>query len=422
MTEPNEGVMSKIMKLLNLANDEGATPSERLLAEEQAERLMAKHMVDRFEAEQKAKRMGETVRKPVQETWEIHMSAYKDPNSQEYYSASEFDHHVIDMMQRVLKHCNVRVHPKYTYAKVVINKGTDNERLVQDTTRRVYTIVGFPEDIAYAERIWFNVFRTFVANVNPQWDVQQSLDWNAYNFASAGVSWKQQVLLAEAANDDRLEKPWRYQSEDRKAPFYSTSQAGALIDPGNEAWGRSIHKLKRACKKYCTDKGVDYPYAGGTKLRLASRASFARSYNSTIGSRLDEIRRKANDSGEVSGEKFALAIRDTEERVDEEFYRLFPEYDPEVIRRKQQEQERIKAVQFAALSPEEQARVIREDREYWERQYRSAGRARRNYRTVRADNSTRMDPAAWERGRKAAQSVNLRNDAEVRKQERKGIE
>ena len=63
--------------------------------------------------------------------------------------------------------------------------------------------------------------------------------------------------------------------------------AGALIDPGNDAWGRSIHKLKRACKKYCTDHGVEYPYAGGTKLRLASRASFARSYNSTIGSRLD---------------------------------------------------------------------------------------------------------------------------------------
>ena len=110
------------------------------------------------------------------------------------------------------------------------------------------------------------------------------------------------------------------------------------------------------------------------------------------------------------------------ERVDEEFYRLFPEYDPEVRRKQREAAEFERACSWAALTPEEQARVLRKEAAEKRAWAKAAGRARRNYRTVRADNSTRTDPAAWERGRKAAQSVNLRNDGEVHTPKRKGIE
>lgn len=422
MTEPNEGVMSRIMKLLNLANDEGATPAERQLAEEQAERLMDKHMVDRYEAEQAAKRMGHAVRKPILDTWEVPMSAFKTKDT-DYATASEFDHQVISMMRYVLKHCNVRVNHNFDYAKKVVGEEFGVKKYAIDRTRRVYKIVGFPEDIAYAERIWFNVFRTFVSNVNPQWDVNQSIEWNAYNFASAGVSWKQQVLLAEAAKDDRIEWPWRYQGEDKTKQFFSSFQAGAAIDPGNEPWGRSIHKLKRACKKYCTDQSLAYPYAAGAKLRVASRNSFARSYRQTIINRLDEIRRKAQDGADsVDSNKFALAVRDTAERVDEEFYRLFPEFDPEVQRKREEAIRFQAACEWAALTPQEQKRILEKqakEHEYW---LNAATSARRRYGAVREDPAERYDHAAWQRGQAAAQSVNLRNDAEVKRENRKGIE
>lgn len=419
MTNPNDSIMSRIMKLLNLANDTAATPAERALAEEQAERLMAKHMIDRFEAEQKAKNMGDSIRKPIQDEWEVDMGSYQPKDSK---GNAEFNYQVLNMMQCVLRHCNIRVNNACTYAKVKVNAGTAAERMATDPYRRVYKIVGFPEDIAYAERIWFNVFRTFVSNVNPGWDINADLGKNAYEFASAGISWKEQVLIAEAAGDERLERPWRYQGQDRSKPFYSSFQAGSLIDPGNEAWGRSIHKLKRNCKKYCTDNNLEYSYSPGSNLRISSRNSFARSYKNTIAFRLDEIREKAEHNSEVDRDKFALALLDTKDRVDQEFYRLFPEFDPDVQAKKRQEEEFLKACTWAAMTPDEQERVLREEAKAqadWERR---KAQARRSYRTVRSNHGTAYDNAAWLRGKAAAETVNLRNDGEVKKQNTKGIE
>lgn len=423
MTDPTpEGVMSRIMKLLNLAADEeGATSHERQAAEEMAERLMEKHMVDRFEAEQAAKKMGNSIRKPIQDSWEIYMSAIKvdDPT----VANAEFDAQILAMMQSVLKHCNVRVNTRFEYARKLIGEEFGTKKYATDYSRRVYKIVGFPEDIAYAERIWFNVFRTFVTNINPQWDVSKSIEWNAYNFASAGISWKQMVLIAEKAKDDRIEWPWRYQGDDKSAPFFSSFQAGIAIDPGNEPWGRSIHKLKRSCKKYCDDQGLDYPYARGAKLRVASRNSFARSYNATIGQRLEEIRRLAKQGADhVDENKFALAVRDTTERVDEEFYRLFPEFDPEVRRRQNEAAEREAQAAWASLTKAEKQQLLRKQEEDERRWARAARRGRRSYGTVREDPANRIDQAAWSRGERAAQSVNLRNDGEVQKPKTKGIE
>jgi hypothetical protein len=425
MTDPvSDSVMSRVMKLLTLSADENATPAERALAEEHAERIMAQHAIDRFEAEQKARANHTQVRKPVQQTWEVIMSAYKGETG-DYRNDSEFDYQIIDMMKYVLQHCNVRVNDNFDYGSKEMPAEFGAQRRVTDPFKRVYKIVGYPEDIAYAERIWFNVFKAFVNNVNPQWDKSKSLEYNAYNFASAGVSWKNQVLLAEKAGDTRLDWPWRYQNTDKEAPNYTTwsYQVGEYIDPGNTPWGKSIHKLKRACKKYCTDQGLEYPYAPGVKLRVASRSSFARSYRSTITRRLDDIRRKAQEGAEhVDAGKFALALRDTKQSVDEEFYRLFPEFDPEVRRKMREASEFEAACEWASLSEAEQRKVLRDmakEEEAWER---AQARARRNYRTVRAESHARVDASAWSRGRAAAQSVNLSNDAEVDDEERKEIQ
>lgn len=416
MTEPTEGIMSKVMKLLERANHPDTPPHEAALAEQLAEKIMAKHMIDRFEAEQLAKKRGETVRRPVQEEWEFHKGAYSKGND-DY----EFEAQIESLMQTVLAHCNIRINRRGEYRKKVVGEDFGDVRYSVDYSTRVFKIVGFPEDIAYAERIWFNVFRTFVSNVNPTWDNSKSIEYNAYNFASAGVSWKQQVLLAEAAGDSRINWPWRYQGEDRNQPFYSSHMAGSPIDPGNDAWGKGIHQLKRACKKYSVEHEVAYPYAAGSKLRIASRNSFASSYRSTMEQRLVAMRTEAQKDTGVGKEQFALAIRDTAERVEEEFYRLFPEYDPEVQARKRKDEEWARAAIWASLSPEEQRKALREEAAEYDKWERRSARARRNFRSVR-DSGRPYDEAAWDRGRSAANSVNLRDDAEVQKTQRKGIE
>jgi hypothetical protein len=50
-----------------------------------------------------------------------------------------------------------------------------------------------------------------------------------------------------------------------------------------------------------------------------------------------------------------------------------------------------------------------------------AATARTRYRAIREDPADRVDHAAWARGTKAAQSVNLRADDEVKDQVRKEI-
>jgi Protein of unknown function (DUF2786) len=405
VSEPNESVMTLINKLLNLASHENTPEHEAKAAEERAERLMAQHMIEEHELRQAAERSGKKANVPVVHDWSVNFEEHKTEAVADQW---EFDHQVLDMMMYVLEHCNVRVNTNYKYRD----------------GQRVYQIVGYRDDITYAERIWFNVFKTFVTNVNPRWDLNKSVEFNAYTFASAGVSWKDQVLLAEKAKDDRLEWPWRYQDTDPNGDFY-TRYGWTVGDPiirDNTPWGKSIHKLKRACKKYCDSNGLDYPYAGGSKLRIATRNSFARSYRATIRQRLDDIRKLAQEGEEhVDAGKFALALVDTRERVDAEFYNVFPEFDPEVRKRKMEERERQAQARFDALSPAEKAKIARdnarEERNYQKR--RATTRTR--YRAIREDPTTRMDGAAWARGQKAAQTVNLRADEEVKKQNKKEI-
>lgn len=380
------------MKLLAMAEDESCTPDERKAFEERADALMAKHMIDRMEAEEALKRAGgDITRKPVVDSWQIQLSAHRSEFTGGNY---EFDGHLVDMMKYILKHCNVRVNPDYKYVTGNI---------------REYQIVGFTEDIRYAERIWFNVFKAFVGNVNPHWEVSASLGENAYNYACAGVQWKHQVLLAEKAGDTRLEFPIRMGD----VPIES---------PDNKPWWRSVGKLRRECQKYCKDNELMYPYTNGSQLRVASRVSFARSYRATIKGRLDDMRKKSEKQFDVSdSNKFALAVIDTAEKVDEAFYLAFPQYRPDNVRKRQEEQEFRRACLWASLSPAEQRRVLRDEQreeEKWQRQYE---REQRNFKVVREDPAERFNAVAWKRGETAANSVNLRADEEVKEETKREL-
>lgn len=361
----DQKIMNRVMALLERAAHPTTPPAEAKLCEEKADQLMAQHMIDRMDltAEEKSK--------IVKTSWDLLM---KDGGS----DAIEFYSTIMTLLRNVLYHCGIRLNPRIEYAK--------NEDGRTDWNRRRLVLVGFPEDINYAEQIWFVIFKTFIMNVNPQWDPSKPLSENVYEQISAGKTWR---VVQDMAYDGR---PDHYGLPGKFADF-PTKSGGSIL---NKAY-------KEALKERGEDNGV-------TRRNKAYRASFARSYSATIGTRLGELRSKAKEAVSDS-DKFALALVDTKEQVDAEFYRLFPEYDPEVRRRMDAQEAAEAAAEFAKLSPQEQARRIKQKADEEARWARRSGRARSNYGTVRE--SDRTDMAAWKRGKRVADTVNLRADAKV---------
>lgn len=267
-----EKAMSQVMKLLALAADENASLAERELAAQRAETLMAQHMIDRMElkAEEKSK--------VIKDTWSLNLGS----------ADWDFRDAIHMLVVAILKHNSIRFYPRLEWGK--------NEQGYSDPDIEVWTIVGFPEDIAYAEAIWFRVFREFVNNVSPKWDASKSLGENAYVFTRAGHKWRAIWHLAY-------------------------EHGHKIAEPGTVEFIPS--SLKREVRKYMDDNGLG-EYEGHTQSHKKYRTSFAQSFTGTIAQRLRTMRYKAQE-GVSDKDRFALALRSTAEYVDDEFNKLFPD-------------------------------------------------------------------------------------------------
>lgn len=373
----NEKIMSRIMKLMERANHPETPTAERESCMDKAEALMAQHMIDRADLKPEAKSS------VVQDVWDLQKGDVD----------SEFYFHVRDLMLMVLKHCGARVHPKESYGKK--DDGTTDWGVKQ------FTVVGFPEDMMYAEQIWFRVFKEFVSNISPRWDPSKSLEDNTYAFIKAGYSW---------IDTYRVARRIQYSDWPEQMP-------------------NGGPRLRRAYKAALEARGEEF---SKTRTREAYRNTFVRSYSSTIRQRLDEMRAKSKETvGDA--DKFALALRTTKERVDEEFYRLFPEYDPEMIRRMKAAEELARQEAWDALDEETQGAVL-----YWEAENAAAVAAqdaawRRKWEGIEKAAATKRaryghvqsggrretyDHSAWERGRDVGRKVNLSVDPEMKNRKR----
>lgn len=322
--------MTTVMNLLALAADPNASPAERELAAQNAENLMAKHMIDRLELKP------EDRSKIVEDSWSISVG-----------DDAEFTGIIRQLVLTLLRHNNIKFYPKLSWGK--------NEHGHTDYRVEIWKIVGFPEDIAYAEALWFRVFREFINNLNPEWDRNKSLGENAYNFMQAGVKWP---------------KIWRM----------AYDNGAKIAEPGTVKYTPST--LKREVQKYMAANDLG-EYSGHTQSHGKYRNSFAQSFAATIGVRLTKMRQAAQkETGDA--DRFALALRSTEDQVNDRYNELFPD---------------AKGIWEAAAAT-------------------AAGRRQRRGR-IRVDDT--FDSAAWSRGNAAAQKVNLRQDAEVKRNTRKEL-
>jgi Skp family chaperone for outer membrane proteins len=253
------------------------------------------------------------------------------------------------------------------------------------------TLVGFKDDVEWTEMLFTSIYFSFVRQINPKWDNNTSYDANVYNFKVAGYKWKDINEISKrngGPDHEKYEQDW---------------WTGNLTKPTGKIGGAMIGAYKRHAKLIGDNNIVS------TQSHDAYRRQFTSAFCSHINRRLRDLAdERERDLDTIPGA--ALALVDSRKVVDEEFFRLFPQFRPaseeeiaaraEAIRRQRQAEIDAREAKLAAMTDaqryafleEEQAaerRAAQRDLGYWRK------------------NSERYDSSAHERGRSAAASVDL---------------
>lgn len=254
---------------------------------------------------------------------------------------SNFSEQVRHLLGAIMSHCQIRMRLR---------------------SWSVLEVVGFETDIAYAEQVWLSAYREFAGNLFPTWKQSLDFDTNVYNHVKSGYKWH--------------------------AIFTAADKAGVDVK-----WPSG--RFKAAYHRACLARGEE-PTAH-TQRHAAFRASYADAFHRTIASRLYEMRKLARQEVVRDEDRYALALRDNKEQVDKEFYRLFPEYDPEVQARRNAEWLAEEEARRAKLTQAERdkedadnARQRERDAKWWAKQQ---------------DKS--YDSNGWAHGTKVAKNVDL---------------
>lgn len=360
--------MKRVRDILAIANDAPEGSPEREVALKRAEALMAKYAID--QAMLDASRSEGERRKPT-----VLEFVLIDGPGHEWGSHFRL---VFDLLCRA-NGCRSVTHGNFTKAKVV----------------------GFAEDAEWVQLLWMQIFMEFVSKIHPTWESNRSRPANIRAFKEAGYKWSQiweMVRRAEGTTPDGFDS-------------YRNPGCGWLIT-----------EYKSECKRVGKE-----PMA--TQRFDAYRASFVESFTGAVMARLErmaEDRRQAADS--VPGS--ALAVVDAQDRVDEEFYRMYPNRRPlteEEIRRQREEEDRQKredaekdAAWLASLTPERRERELRRRAEEMERRARADDRAWRRW--LKEADKYRGDVAGYAAGREAGDNVSLDRKSAVPHHNRPEVE
>jgi len=233
---------------------------------------------------------------------------------------------------------------------------------------RKLTVVGYEEDILMAEMLWAQVFLHFTRTVFPRWENHKSFDANVFDLKSAGYSWpyvREEGLKRDAGD-----------------------QTGKLTAKNAGS------KLRTAYKREATRRGEK---VGTQPINFKKwRTSFADAYASRLGQRLRQMK-TANEA--EAGEAGVLALVSEQDRIKQQFYALFPELNPEVRKRRNDEAAAAEEARWNALTPEQQQAELRrrqKEDEKWVRQ--------------NSKRSPYYDDGGWSAGVRAADKADLGQD------------
>lgn len=351
-------VMQQIRDLMAVADGAPEGDPEREVALRRANRLMVKHAID--QAVLDASRTAGEKRVPTSMRFQF-MSHTE--------SAWEWIQHFRSLLGTIAQANRCRL---------AFHVGTTNWDV---------TLVGMQEDVEWCQMLWMRTFLEFSSRLYPQWvpGPTRTIGHNVAVFKAAGYKWEEIWTVGKRAE-----------------PSIDTNIA---YDP------KSCNYLMREYKKHLRMTGEEQVK---TQSFEAYKYSFVQSYVITVSARVEQM---VQDSKEVVDETSgsALALVDVSDRVDEEFYTLFPQFRPlteeesRARRERWDREERARAAAdqafLASLSASERKTILDE-------------RAKEERRRARADNaywrreSARQerllsDSAGYNAGRAAGKAVDL---------------
>jgi hypothetical protein len=342
-TEATEGTMRRIQGLLRQAEDASITDEERQAFMEKADQLMAKHRLDRailFASMTKTQKV---------QGREVVVDTIKA------VEFTEFQGSLMRIRNAVYKHSGCALEGSW-YGDV--------------------KVVGYQEDIDYANMMFTSVHMEFIRRIFPAWNSALGFDENVYNLKSAGYSWSQVREFGLAKN-----------ARDRSGPL-TAANAGS--------------KLRVAFKRHADKIGeVVLPGKQQPMNPQRWRRNFADSFASTIASRLYVMDRS---NKEVAGKEGEIALRSDHDNVMERFWEEFPDKHPDVQRRRFEESDREYKRWWDSLSDAEKRREER--------------KANRKYKTPA---EYKYDEKAWAAGHKAGSAVRLTEGGDIANNNKKEL-
>jgi hypothetical protein len=283
-------VLSRVNKLIALAEHEGTPPNEAAAAREQADRMMLDYAIE--EAQLDAARPAAERMKPD----------HIDVPVGEY---GEIIGHIAGLMNVIAQHCRCLV-KHYTYT-------TLNEQGNYTYFSRVY---GYTSDLKYFEILWTSVRLHALGVLAPSIDLSKSVDENAYRLHNAGFNWLdiagmygwrkvvnpgivrreyEREIISEETYDKWLNNKAEIWYSAKEDEYRTNWQLGSGI---KRAYHREVAKRG--------EKPTQLTAGGATTYRKSA----ARGYSSMIQQRLRRMRAEATGSGGSALVLRSDAVRD----------------------------------------------------------------------------------------------------------------
>lgn len=270
-----ERVLDKVQRLLDLANDSGATEEERDLALTRANEMMVKHAI-------------------AQSVLDAHCTARGEKMSRDPETVVVPFIPVGQEFDLILYDCVAYLG---LLARVI------PVRLLSHDDQSSLSLSGFPDDIEYFQMLWLSTYLQFSNKLFPKWDTEKSLDENVKFLKDAGFKWKEIWFI----------------SNNTLHP-----NGAQLLSPKGKPIGcppNDNHELIKAYRRQCELEGVQPE--NHTQRHGAYRESYALGFKVRLSQRIAEMRYAASqEAGKTTGAEVALV--DSSRRVVDLVASLYP--------------------------------------------------------------------------------------------------
>ena len=255
----------------------------------------------------------------------------------------------------------------------------------------VVEIFGMDEDVRWVEMLYTSVYFQFLSKLNPKWDESLPFEQNVYNFKVAGYAW---IKIDEAA--------------------VAHGHPTAVTRGYKDIWGkwhnlvissRMLNSYKKWAKKIGDTNAVS------TNTHTKFRRAFAEGFQYRLADRLQKMSdENVQEADTIPGA--ALALVDTAEAVNKLFWEIYPQYSPEAAKERQRGAMERAAKARQQREDELNAMTEKQRYDFLEKEERERRRqARRNQKYWEQQDNNASSYAGTERGRKAADSVDLSRKA-----------